>query len=115
MSIMNRNETKACRRHNIDRLAQLGGVSERTATNLYNRCVRYCLRYFRWGEEQANGSGHYSKWQWEAHEHEGELLKALGKRLGDELKDYGLEWEYPGLYPVLVDERGNHAVELLWY
>ena len=112
---MTSNEIKTCRRHNIERLGQLGGVNERTATSLYNRCVRYCLRYFRWGEMSANGSGHYSKWQWENHEHEGELLKALGKRLDDELKAYGLEWEYPGLYPILIDERGNHAVELIWY
>lgn len=109
------NEIKACRQRNIELLAARKDGDEFAAKHLYNRCIRYCRRHFRWGEMRANGSGHYSKWQWEAHEHEGELLKALGKRLGDELRDYGLEWEYPGLYPVLIDERGNHAVELLWY
>jgi len=112
---MKQNEIKVCREHQIRTLAARMGGDEFAAKHLYNRCVRYCLRYFRWGEEQANGTSHYTRWQWEAHEHEGELLKALGKRLDNELKAYGLEWEYPGLYPVLIDERGNIAVELLWY
>ena len=114
---MNRNEIKACRKHNIERLAQLGGgdVQRMNAKSLYNRCVRYCLRYFRWGEMRANGASHYTRWQWANHEHEGKLLAALGKRLDNELKAYHLKWEYPGLYPVLVDEHNNHLVELFWY
>lgn len=112
---MNARQVKACRKANIEKLAQLGGgdVQRANAKSLYNRCVRYCMRYFRWGEAQANGAGRCTRWQWE--QHEGELLARLGKRLEAELKPYGLMWEYPGLYPVLVDERGNNPVELVWY
>lgn len=109
------NEIKTCREHQIRTLAARMGGDEFAAKHLYNRCVRYCKRYFRWGEMRANGSRHYSKYQWQAHEHEGELLEAYGKRLGDELEAYGLKWEYPGLYPVLVDKNNNHDVELFWY
>jgi len=109
------NEIKTCREHQIRALASRKDGDEFAAKHMYNRCVRYCKRYFRWGEMRANGSGHYSKWQWEHHGREGELLAALGKKLDNELVAYGLKWEYPGLYPVLIDERGNHAVELLWY
>ena len=112
---MNREQIKACRKANIERLAQLGDGDVDKAHNLYNRCVRFCLRYFRWGEARANGPSHYTKWHWERHEHEGNLLADLGKRLDNELKAYGFEWEYPGLYPVIIDRNGNHPIELIWY
>lgn len=106
---------KKCQRNSIAKLASLGDGDIEKATSLYRRCVRYCLRYFRWGEMSANGAGHYSKWQWEDHEHEGELLRKLGKRLDSELDEYGLEWEYPGLYPIIVEHNGEHGPELVWY
>lgn len=106
---------KRCRDRQIRILAARKDGDEHAARKLYYRCVRYCLRYFRWGEMRANGPSHYSKWKWEWGEHEGDLLANLGKRLDNELMAYGLKWEYPGLYPVLVDANNNHVIELFWY
>ena len=112
---MNKSQIKACRDRQVQILAARKDGDEFAARKLYDRCVRYCLRYFRWGETQANGPSHYNRWQQEHNEHEGELLASLRKRLSNELKEYGLEWEHSGLYPILIDASGNHVIELFWY
>jgi hypothetical protein len=112
---MTNEQVKRARTANIKRLASRGDGDYAKAERLYNRCVRFCKRWFRWGEMQANGNGHYAKWQWEAHEHEEELLHGLAVRLERELLGYDLAWEFPGLYPVLVDGNGCHHIELVWY
>lgn len=101
---------KKCQSGNIAMLASLGDGDVEKAASLYRRCVRYCLRYFRWGE-----AAHSKHTNWDDHEHEGELLRNLGKRLDEELGEYGLEWEYPGLYPVIVKHDGEMGPELVWY
>ena len=112
---MTNEQVKRCRENQIKRLASLGDGDIERARRMYFRCVRFCLRFFRWGEESANGASHYSRWTWEAHEHEGELLAKLRKRMDNELEAYGLEWEIPGLYPILIDKVGNNVIELFWY
>ena len=111
---MNQGQVTACRKANIERLARLGNRDEFEAKHLYNRCVRFCLRWNRWAT--INVSENLKGFEKELHDHEGELLKALWKRLDDDLKAYGLKWEFPGLYPVLEHENlGCHWVELYWY
>lgn len=101
-----------CRAGQITRLAERGDTNEFKARHLYGRCVRFCLRYARWNEAHCNGvpASHRGD-----HEHEGELLAALERRMNDELEQYGLRWDHNGIYPGLVDESGNVAIELLWY
>ena len=37
------------------------------------------------------------------------------KRLGEELKPYGLKLIYPGIYPVIYTESGSHAIGTYFY
>ena len=108
-------QIRRCREANIKRLAALMGGNEERATSLYNRCIRYALRYHRWGEAEHDSSIMEHPYRRKMHEHEGELVAALGKRLGDELAKLGLHWAYPGLDPIIEDELGRWAVELFWY
>ena len=112
---MNSSQIKACRDNQIRILAARKDGDEQAARSLYYRCVRFYLRVYRYSEMRANGPSHYSKWKWEWCEHEGKLIVSHWNRLNTELMPYGLMWECPGLYPILVDENNNNPVELFWY
>lgn len=106
---MNRNEIKACRAAEIRTLCKRGAENP---TSLYNRLVRYACRYMRYGEASHDRDTFSSEWRREAHAHEFTLLAALEKRLNNELNALGLEFEYPGLWPLVIDRESHEHV--LW-
>lgn len=110
---MTRNEIKKCRENEIRRLADLHDGDLVAAKKLYNRLVRFSLRWCRWATIQCseNPKGYRLK----MHVHEGHLLGNMHDRLTSDLKPYGLHIDYPGLYPTIYNENGNHACELFWY
>jgi len=105
-----KSQVKAIRNNEIAHLAELGNVGIKTATSLYNRLVRFSLRWHRWAtiECSENLTGHAL----ESHEHEGRLLEGAAAKLSTELEDYGLEMTFPGLYPWI---DGARIIELVWY
>jgi hypothetical protein len=104
---MTRNEIKAARAAEIMALCKRGAENP---TSLYNRLVRYALRYFRHGEKVANGIR--TEWERELEAHEFVLLAGLEGRLAKELDELGLEFEYPGLWPLVI-EKGTRE-HVLW-
>lgn len=112
---MNRSQIKACRENEIRRLASYHDGDFAAAKKLYNRLVRFSLRWYRWATIQCNGMKGFSNYQRIAHLHEGQLLSQMHDRLSDDLKPYGLHIDYPGLYPTLYSENGSHGCELFWY
>ena len=110
---MTRNEIKACRAAEIRMLAERGAENP---TSLYNRLIRYACRFMRYGEASHDADTFKSEWSREAHANEFSLLAALEKRLSDELEPLGLEFEYPGLWPLVIDKDSHeHALWLYCY
>jgi hypothetical protein len=105
-----KSQIKAIRNNEIAHLAELGNVGIKTATSLYNRLVRFSLRWYRWATIDC--SENLTGRALESHEHEGNLLKGMAHELGNELEDYGLEMTFPGLYPWI---GGARTIELVWY
>lgn len=83
-----------------------------TATNLYNRLIRYALAdAHQW--EYENTSERY------ANSKQAESDRArLDKRranLEKELTAYGLRLYNYGLYPSIIDSDGRHEIELIYF
>ena len=113
---MTNEQVKACRARQVARLAEMMGGDAEGAASLYRRCVRYSLRFMRWGEANCSGDYRKSPIKLKMHQHERELLGNLGKRLNDELAKCGLEFEYPGLYPAIVSiDNHENELELFYY
>jgi len=110
---MNRMQIKKCRENEIRRLADRYDGDFDNAALLYKRLVRFTLRWYRWATVQA--SEKLTGYRLKQHVHEGELLGNMHDRLTCDLKPYGLHLDYPGLYPSLYDEHGNHGCDLFWY
>ena len=110
---MNRKQIKKCRENEIRRLASYYDGDFNTAEKLYNRLVRFCLRWYRWATIQCseNPKG-YARIQLI---HEGQLLGKMHDKLTSDLQPYGLHLDYPGLYPTIYSEHNDHACELFWY
>lgn len=106
----NRKQIKAIRRNEIRILAELGKVDIETATSLYNRLIRFSLRWNRWAT--INCSENVTGYALKLHKHEHELLENLARDLSNELTAYGLEMTFPGLYPWV---SGARNIELVWY
>lgn len=112
---MTRNEIKKCRENEIRRLASYHDGDFDAAKKLYNRLVRFSLRWYRWATIQCNGFKGLTNYQRRMVIHEGHLLGNMHDRLTSDLQPYGLHIDYPGLYPTIYSENGNHACELFWY
>lgn len=112
---MNHTQIKKCRENEIRRLASYYDGDFDAAKKLYNRLVRFSLRYYRWATETCNGLKGLTNYQRRMVVHEGELLGKLCDKLISDLKPYGLHIDFPGLYPTIYNERGNHSCELFWY
>ena len=109
---------KKVRDNEIRRLAERGDGDVKKARHLYNRCIRFALRYGRWSEAGANGgygNTRFTRREIEQHNHEYDLLVKLIDNIEKELRPYGLRFEFPGLYPILTDYNGNHGPWLYWY
>jgi hypothetical protein len=106
---MTKNEIKACRAAEVRTLAERGADNP---ASLYNRLVRYACRFKRYGEASNDRKTFETEWRREAHAHEFALLAAFEKRLGSELDALGLEFEYPGLWPLVIDKESHEHV--LW-
>ena len=109
---MTRNEIKACREAEIRVLAERGADNP---SRLYNRLVRYACRFMRYGEASNDANTFKSEWSREAHTHEFSLLADLEKRLVEELEPLGLEFEYPGLWPLVIDKESHGHVLWLYH
>ena len=110
---MNRAQIKKCRENEIRRLASYHDGDFDAAKKLYNRLVRFSLRFYRWAT--INCSEKLTGYRLKMHVHEGHLLGNMHDRLTSDLQPYGLHIDYPGLYPTIYSENGNHACELFWY
>lgn len=109
---MKQNEIKACREAEIRMLAERGAENP---TRLYNRLVRYACRFMRYGEASNDRDTFKTAWSREAHAHELWLLAALEERLNEELEPLGLEFEYPGLWPLVIDKDSHEHVLWLYH
>lgn len=112
---MTNEQVRACRKRQIEKLASLGDGDVLKAAKLYQRCINYSLAYYRYNMEVCNGDYRKTQWQYDRHMHNAELLAKRGERLNKELAEYGLEWEYNGMYPGIVDSRHNNVIELFYF
>ena len=110
---MNRTQIKKCRENEIRRLADRFDGDFAKATSLYNRCVRFTLRWYRWATIDV--SENLKGYQRELHLHERDLLHNVYAKLTSELEPYGLHFDFNGLYPTIYDKHNNHGPELFWY
>jgi hypothetical protein len=110
---MNRSQIKACRENEIRRLASYHDGDFAAAKKLYNRLVRFSLRFYRWAT--INCSEKPTGYRLKQHVREGLLLGNMHDKLTSDLQPYGLHIDYPGLYPTIYSEHNDHACELFWY
>ena len=112
---MTNEQVRACRKRQIEKLASLGDGDILKAAKLYQRCINYTLAYKRLGEETCNGDYRMTQWRYDNYIHQCDLIKKRGERLASELGNYGLDWEYPGLCPIIINCNGDNVIELFYF